>query len=359
MRSSDVAERHIGQRDLDGRGAREGACSPLVFVFFDVWTLITGRQTGMIEHILNHGFSLLDFEFKTLSEADAEEIYRTNHPIRECNSWHVARLVYPMGRSLGLLFGFSDQNSCACSRMQHLKGKANPSLNRAGQLRYDFLAPNRCLSLMHSSDNLEQVRREGVVFFAADRIDRAYVAARDGTANSSGLLGELAGASSELGIERIDEPGLGTLFARIRLRLIKELQRRYPALSSWQATLSSYRALWESLSRDNSRGPVMTEAKRYLQLVARERPLVDAMVSSIECATRARYTYAEYYRPPAHEPLSILRCLQVLNNPEVYSRWDSSRQLPENMLHDRWERLLFRTHLFNFDDMLSVPGDAP
>jgi hypothetical protein len=77
------------------------ARSPLVFVFLDAWTLTTGRHLDMVKRILSHGFTLLDFEFRTLSEADAEEIYRTNHPIREGNSWHVARLVYPIGRSLG------------------------------------------------------------------------------------------------------------------------------------------------------------------------------------------------------------------------------------------------------------------
>jgi hypothetical protein len=295
-----------------------------------------------------------------LSEADAEEIYRTNHPIREGNSWHVARLVYPMGRSLGLLFGVHDPDSCACLRMQRLKGKANPSLNRAGQLRYDFLAPNRCLSLMHSSDSLDQVRREGAVFFAPDRLEKAYTAACDGAVNSDGISQELAGASSELGIERIEEPGLGALFARVRLRLVKELSRSYSGTgsASWQATLLSYRELWQSLNREGNRDPVITEAKRYLQFVGRERSLVEAMAVAIDCQPQVRDRYPEYYRPPSHEPLPILRCLQVLNNPEAYSRWDSTTQLPHNILHDRWEELLFRTHLFNFDDMLSVAGDV-
>lgn len=332
--------------------------SPLVFVFLDAWTLVTGRQLGMIKRILDHGFTLLDFEFKTLSEADAEEIYRTNYPIREGNSWHVARLVYPMGRSLALLFGLADASSCACVAMQRLKGKANPSLNRAGQLRYDFLAPNRCLSLMHSSDNLDQVRREGAVFFAPDRIEAACAAARNDTADSSASISELAGMSAELGIERADEPGLGTLFARMRLRLIRELRRLHPALPSWQGPLLAYRALWEPLSRDSSRAPVLTEAKGYLPLVAREGPLLEAVVAVVEAASPRRAAYSEYYRPPAYEPMAILRCLQVLNDLGAYSRWDCDAQLPRNLLHDRWERLLLRTHLFNFDDLLSMGGSA-
>jgi len=331
--------------------------SPVVFVFLDAWTLVTGRQTGMIKQILDQGFTLLDFEFRTLSEADAEEIYRTNHPIREGNSWHVARLVYPMGRSLGLLFGSVDASSCACVRMQRLKGKANPSLNRAGQLRYDFLAPNRCLSLMHSSDNLEQVRREGAVFFTAERIEAACTAARGGIDATASLVDELAGSTAEAGIERVEEPGLGALLARVRLRLIQELRRIHPALPPWQTPLLAYRTLWEPLSKESSRGPVMIEAKRYLQLVAREGPLLETVVASVGGSTRARVSYAEYYRTAAREPMTLVHCLQVLHNPEAYSRWDSDQQLPRTLLHDRWERLLVRTHLFNFDDMLSPTGN--
>jgi nucleoside diphosphate kinase len=351
MKSSDLPERPPGT-------PATAAASPLVFVFFDAWTLITGRHAGMVEHILAHGFRLLDFEFKTLSEADAEEIYRTNHPIREGNSWHVARLIYPMGRSLGLLFGLGDPDWCACLRMQNLKGKANPALNRAGQLRYDFLAPNRCLSLMHSSDTRDQVRREGAVFFTAERLERAHLAAREFKGNSERLMHELGGANTELGIERIDEPALGTLFARVRLRLVKELQRACPSLSSRQDSLFSYRALWDAPGRGCPRVPVTAEAKQYLPLVARERPLIEAIAASIDCAIGDRGR-TEYYRPPTYEPAMILSCLRVLNHPETYSQWDSDKQLPRDLLHDRWERLLFRTHLFNFDDMLSAAGGPP
>jgi hypothetical protein len=210
---------------------------------------------------------------------------------------------------------------------------------------------------MHSSDTLEQVRREGSVFFATERLDLAIAASRGGMANSDSLMHELAGASAELGIERINEPGLGALFARVRLRLVKELERACPTLSR-EDSLFSYRTLWDSLSKESSRGPVITDAKRYLQLVVRERSVIDAIAASIGCAIRDRGAYAEYYRPPAHEPISILRCLQVLSHPETYSRWDSNRQLPQDLLHDRWEQLLFRTHLFNFDDMLSAVGGS-
>src|SRR5262249_53564304 len=120
MRSSESPERPSSSEwSPPGAGAAaEAATSPVVFVFLDPWTLGTGRHGSMIEHMLRQSFTLLDFEFKALSEADAEEIYRTNHPIREGNSWHIARLVYPMGRSLGLLLGLRDPATCACIKMR-------------------------------------------------------------------------------------------------------------------------------------------------------------------------------------------------------------------------------------------------
>lgn len=330
--------------------------SPIVFVFFDPWTLGTGRLSGMVGGILDRGFTLLDFEFKTLSEADAEEIYRTNHPIREENSWHIARLVYPMGRSVGFLFGRRDAHSCACASMQRLKGKANPSLNKTGQLRYDFMAPNRCLSLMHSSDNLTQVKREALVFFSADRIDKACVCARENGCGLAGATQNMAENDDELGLERIDEPGVGTLFARIRLRLIKALQHRQNPPRSRQGLLSAYREIWEPLSKESGRRPVLAEAADYLRVVQQEEPLLNAIIAPVESSALDEGCIAQFYRPHHHEPSLLLQCLRVLNRPQLYPKWDGVRQLPPGMLYDRWEQLLFTTHLFNFDDLLSSAG---
>jgi len=326
------------------------ARSPIVFVFLDPWTLNTNRLAGMLQAMSALGFTLLDFAFKTLSEADAEEIYRTNHPIREGNSWHVARLVYPMGRSLGLLLGFRDPNTCACAQMRRFKGKSNPSVNRPGQLRYDFFAPNRCLSLMHSSDDLPKARQEASVFFAEERLARACSGASDTSADCSRFTQVVSAAELELGLERLQEPGVGTLFARVRLRLVQRLQRPPSASGAFRTALAAYEALWEPLSSRSERRPVVVEAKQYLQTVAREPALLAALTAALERDSGC--SYSEFYRPPLHEPAALLSCLRILSNPRLYSRWDSDQQLPAGVLCDRWERLLFMTHLFNFDDML-------
>jgi nucleoside diphosphate kinase len=322
----------------------------MVFVFLDPWTLLTGRLVPMIRQILDHGFTLLDFEFKTLSEADAEEIYRTNHPIREENSWHVARLIYPMGRSVGLLFGHRDSQSCACARMQQLKGKANPSLNKAGQLRYDFMAPNRCLSLMHSSDDLAQVRREAPVFFSSHRIEHALTKVCEAPSIANSVDALFAAVSCGLGVERIEEIGMGALFARLRLRLVKALWRT--VCQTRRESLVAYAKLWEPLSKDTAREPVIAEARQYLEIVRRERDLLDQVVADSRRNPTNDLCVSQFYRTQCYEPSQLLRCLEVLSRPELYPQWDSDKQLPEGLLYDRWERLLFQTHLFNFDDLL-------
>jgi nucleoside diphosphate kinase len=306
----------------------------------------------MLDAMESLGFRILDYEFKSLTEADAEEIYRTNHPIREGNSWHVARLVYSMGRSLGLLLGVSNPAACACAQMQRFKGKANPSLSVAGQLRYDFLAPNRCLSLMHSSDDFAKVRAESAVFFTTDRLDVACRAARTGVKSDIEMRNLLAGARSELGIESINEPGVGALFARVRLRLTRDLDS---VLSSTaRATLATFRSLWEPMSREEGRRPVLAEAARYMQIVAQERPILDTFAAQLEVAHETHLL--EFYRPGRQDLSVVLNCLGALNETRHYPRWDSEAQLPQSVLFDRWERLLFRTHLFNFDDLLGSRG---
>jgi hypothetical protein len=158
----------------------------------------------------------------------------------------------------------------------------------------------------------------------------------------------------EMGIERVDEPGIGTLFARIRLRLAKELHPVYEAFDARRDAILAYRALWEPLSRNTRRRPVLLEAKQYLQVVAQEGPLLKALGEFMECDRKPMRSFAEFYRTSAQQPLAILQCMHVLNNPAAYPKWDCEKQLPQNSLHDRWERLLFMTHLFNFDDMQSM-----
>lgn len=326
--------------------------SPVTFVFLDSWTLNTDRVDGMLHAMEQHGFIVMGHQYKTLCEADAEEIYRINKPIREDNSWHVARLVYPMGRSLGLLLARRD-GACACESMRRLKGKANPRLQRKGELRFDFMAPNRCLSLMHSSDDLSQVYREGAVFFGRERIADSLVASR------AGIYGEGShwrGVDTSIGtgIERIEEPGLGALFARVRMRIAMVLKMgTFGRREASQKVIEDYMAIWADMSTRTGRKHVLDEAQDYLELVERERPVLDRVLQVYRAAALEPCQYAELYRTDWLETERLVQCLWVLSQPSRYPRWDVERQLLTGVLYDRWEILLFKTHLFNFDDCIA------
>jgi len=326
--------------------------SPLTFVFLDGWSVNTGRVSGMVDAMLRDGFRLLDAQYKGLSEADAEEIYRENHPIREGNSWHVARLVYPMGRSLGLLLAHPEAR-CACERMRRLKGRANPALQALGQLRHAFLAPNRILSLMHSSDDLRQTYREGSVFFSHERIDRALLAAQK-REQSAGVFDLVAGHDA-LGLERLQEPGLGELFAKVRLRLVDELRPRLERVQTLAAALGVYRDVWVDAAKPAPRQHALLEARAYLRLVLLETEKLNSLLSALDNERPWARESAHFYRNDWHESERVVQSLWILNRPSAYSTWDSVRQLPPSILYDRWESLLFRAYLFNFDDLMVSP----
>src|ERR1700694_2728275 len=142
----------------------------LVFVFFDPWTLLTQTAEPLVHAILAHGFSVAAISRRRLEESDVEQIYRKNLPIRPDNAWHIPRQVYLMGTSLGLLL--HHRSAKATDLLRRIKGKANPAANSPGLLRYDFRAPNRSLSLLHSSDTWEDTIHEALVFFNLCALER-------------------------------------------------------------------------------------------------------------------------------------------------------------------------------------------
>ena len=331
----------------------------MTFVFLDGWAVGTGRAPGLIARMEELGFVVIASRYRSLSEADAEEIYRTNHPIREDNSWHLARLVYPMGRSLGLLLSRTD-GQCPSSVMRALKGKANPRLQRAGQLRFDFNAPNRILSLMHSSDDAEAAVREGRVFFKQDEIERAMRPGSQSQLDASRLR---LSAQDHLGfgIERLDEPGLIRLMARVRLRLcdqVNDLAASEPLRSS----CLRYRDYWlEVISRSPqpAQDHAIIQAAVYCKSVQEEQALVDAIRRAWDGESRDHCeARSEFYTPNNVDILRAIQCIVALAIPSNYATWDSEQQMPRDVLYDAWEKLLFQSYLFNFDDMLPEDHSA-
>ncbi len=330
--------------------------SSVVFVFFDPWTVVGGKSLGMVNSMLASGFQLLDFEFRSLRESDAEEIYRPNHPIRIGSQWHVARRVYDMGRSLGVLMAHRDAGACACTLMRQLKGRACPPLNAPGTLRYDFGAPNRSLSLMHSSDDEGHLEREAPVFFPAARLEVARRRSRNGEASacSAAAVGQLEeSAIIEAGAERFQDPGLLALLARLRLRVARLLE---PAAQGAGAgvLLEAYRWHWQQeASSTGASLSVPDQARRYLGLVRGEGALLDPLLAALQAVPYGPAGPANWYRPDPLQVGAAPALLRALANPSGYSRWNASRTLWPGLLADRWEEILLDTTLIHFDDFLS------
>lgn len=304
----------------------------------------------MVQRMAAEGFRVLDYQCRFLGEVDAEEIYRQNHPVREGTQWHVARLVYGMGQSLGLLLGTTQAGSDACERMTALKGRSAPCMNRPGVLRYDFRAPNRSLSLMHSSDGDAEVERESAVFFEAQRLyaARHEVQFVDRTEE---LLGELPAL---IGMESFDVPALGTLFARLRCRVSDLLSCAGLDSKLFESALRCYKLHWLPMAcATDCHHSVEQQSQDYLNRLNAEHDLVRALT---ECLPTARTTAAgAFARPPRVDASRLVAILVRLSEPASYASWDIAADLPLKGLLDRWESLYLRTSLVHFGDFLTRP----
>ena len=319
----------------------------LVFVFFDPWTLLTQTAEPLLRAICAHGFSVASLRCCRLEEGDVEQIYRKNLPIRPDNAWHLPRQVYLMGVSLGLLLYHCDAK--ATDLLSRIKGKANPAVNARGHLRYDFRAPNRSLSLMHSSDTWEDTLHEALVFFGPHVLEHALE-----QIERQPPVGAVPAPSWDLGLEVIRRSSPSSLLVRVRLRAAAALRRVSSAHSpEVLRALDSLTCLWnEHVAADDASSPVIEAMRAYLGLVQSERPLLRGL---LDCSP-STYTleYQRLYHRAEDPAADLLRLLSVLNRPEEYVHVNTEALLRSiGVLRDRWEELLFKTTLFNFDDYLS------
>ena len=243
---------------------------------------MSGKVLPLVTRIAEAGFLLLDYEFRNLGEADAEEIYRTNTPIRDGAQWHAARRVYEMGVSVGLLFGV-DGNEDACTRMYSLKGRSNPMLTSRGELRHDFRAPNRSLSLMHSSDDEARVMREAAVFFSPARLQHVKEWMTGTLDIEERTLSALSSAHHHnAGIERIHVPRIWALFASVRVRLALHLSDCFgPQVDEQHRNaISKYAHHWSAPRNlgNTENLPIPEQVAAYLEHVEAEQTLVRAVL---------------------------------------------------------------------------------
>ena len=315
----------------------------VVFVFFDAWTIACRTHFDLLERMGAYGFTPIAYAAHRLTEGEIEQMYRRNLPIRADNSWHVAKEVYLTGPSLGVLLHRAADDEPATLAMQRIKGKSNPALGRPGQLRYEGRAPNRSLSLMHSSDDWAATLYESILFFDPVQLDALFRSVADGT---FGPVDEQDWPLVE-GCLAITNPSPVHLLLRLRLRAAAVVRR----MQGPDEPLRRLTALWRAEAEAvDPRAPVPESVRRYLQMIAREQADVAELTGRPSSAVR---TAPRLYHRGEPCLADALLMLSVLAEPESYMLVDGpALSRKESLFMDRWEKLLFTTTLFNFDDFL-------
>jgi nucleoside diphosphate kinase len=318
----------------------------VVFVFLDPWAVMGGTAAPLLDRILGEGFSVLARAHRRLREGDAEQIYRKNRPISGTHAWHVAREVYGMGTSWGLLLHRAAGVESAAEGMVRIKGRADPRRGTPGQLRHDFRAPNRSLSLMHSSDDWESAVHEALVFFTPAQMERALDAA---CAGEPPAASRAAPDAWDEGMESVVPRSPFALLAALRLRALRALPGAEGSPAG-NALAAVWGPLLDALRVDR---PVMDAARLYLRgAEAEQEPLAALLRAPASAASEDGWPRLYHGAEPRAD--GILRLLRVLGDPPRYGRADGDALGRESgLLRDRWEALLFRTTLFDFDDFLS------
>jgi nucleoside diphosphate kinase len=320
----------------------------VVLVSFDPWAVHSRKHLLMLQRMLAEGFRVLAFDHSRLTEADIEQVYRKNHPIGERTAWHLPRHVYSLGITCTVLLFHQDAGIPAVARMKELKGNSSPLVQQPGQLRYDFRAPNKSLSLVHSSDDWESTLHEGFVFFSPAQLHACF---NDiGTPRFDRCERTLLHSSSHEGMEIVREQAATGLLFRLRVRLVEQLA------GACDPTIA--RTLLERwhhmLEEDVLALDVKTEHARYIALVAGEQRHMEALLQSL--STRKVDVPRRYVRYRGLATAAGL--LWVLSRPADYPYVEVERLLAGSPVAlDKWEDLLLRTTLFHSSELEHVASE--
>jgi nucleoside diphosphate kinase len=317
----------------------------IVFVFFDPWTIRVGKVPSIIKYICAKGFKVLASNYTLMKEGDIEQIYRKNPPITMKTSWHLPREVYSMGESCGLLFYLEDNSMEASSLMKTIKGKSNPVLNEAGCIRYDFRAPNKSLSLMHSSDDWFSMLNECTIFFSKDFLKKKFnTLLRGEILFEPPCLSQLQPYASMVCIK---EEAASSLLIKIRLRILQILINE----DIVDVGATELMQLWkEYMVYDFLRHDVKEEMTIYDALIEREAPFISVIIDAfhhnqLNLKSPRLYQYSI-------QPGNLILTLQMLNQPQNYSLIDGDEILRlAPVFYNQWEKLLFKTTLFHFQEL--------
>jgi nucleoside diphosphate kinase len=311
----------------------------LVFVFFDPWTIRQKKINAIVNSILAKGFKILLFNYKILNDSEVEQIYRKNPPITMKTAWHLPKEVYTMGESCGILFYHENPNCIASEVMKKIKGKSHPLLTNKGQIRYDFRAPNKSLSLMHSSDDWYSMLNECSPFFSKKTLMKSFNKFPFKEETSFFLCGH------HESMEYVREQSATNLLLKLRIRIIDILLREGD--TSTEGNL--LKEFWIAKSEvDYLTFPVRKEVLEYTKIALEEHDLLEAFIQTL--SSKQSYYFPRLYHNNCHtaEYVNALKMLHDINQYEYMDGDLIVKKLP--IFYDQWEQLLFKTTLFHFNE---------
>jgi nucleoside diphosphate kinase len=322
----------------------------VAFVFFDPWSVNQNLHIDITKRILDSGFQIADFSYTRLSACDIENIYKKNKPIDVNKSWYVSGKIYTMGVSCGLLFyyrgEFINDYDNASLLLNSLKGKSNPLLNNKGNLRFDFRAPNKSLSLMHCSDDWQSICNESVSFFSADQLMQALNLVSFG--NNLIPVGKEkcffeSAIFSVIGFIRAIPAT--HLLVKIKARILDRIYWQENDISKPLIELYS-----KYLERDFLKFRVEEEIDEYLKFVDKEKEILERTKLKFQQQDDSIFTN---WNNGDHSKYILVAAFMLLTNTSRYSSMDTSKfiRLLPSIFYDEWEELLFQTTLYHFDDM--------
>lgn len=319
----------------------------IVFVFFDPWTVYTLKHYSITKSILSHGFDILNFSYCKLYENHIELIYQKNHPIKESSSWHIPRQVYKLGHSCGMLLYSKNKSILSASKiLKKIKGKSSPFLNKPGCIRYDFKAPNKSLSLLHTSDDFESSLKECRPFFPKLNIEECIL---EYFSKSKSLISNLFFEKNFKPIGQINECSFVNLILRIRLRILeiiflnaKDLKKR-----------DIYFFIKKYSEIDFSNISLIEEMHTYINFVKEEKEILACFIRDFYDSYNERKTDDVSWGECRIDINTLVSSLKLLNNIYIYSSLDTNDFIKKTPVFlDKWEKLLFKTTLFHFNDVL-------
>lgn len=306
----------------------------IIFVFFDPWSVYQNYHRQITMQIIENGYNLVRYRFKKLTDSDIEQVYRKNTPISSERSWHIPKEIYTMGVSCGLLLAFHSGRD-GYDDLKKLKGKSQPLLNSQGTIRFDYKAPNKSLSLLHTSDDFESTLLEGAVFFSKDEI--LMVQAPHARFN---LFSEY-----HVPCAAINQTSAVCLLLKVRLRILEGLKKESNDNFNTLEVL-----VFKYLNNDFSSLTVEEETKIYLDFIREEEQTLRTELgfSEVFCSSIPTwYSYSlnlNYWKEG----------LKVLNNVKSYPHVNSKAFIDSiPVFYDPWEEVLFKTTLFHFPELIT------